>query len=42
MVLRQRGHPQLLVVHRYIIRLSNAGSENHIALNEHEPFTRAE
>ena len=32
--LRQREHPQLLVAHRYITRAANAGSENHIALNE--------
>ena len=40
--LRQREHPQLLVAHRYITRPFNAGSENHIALSEHEFFTRAE
>ncbi len=34
--LRQREHPQLLVAHRYITRPFNAGSENHIALSEHE------
>ena len=39
--LRQREH-QLLVAHRYITRPFNAGSENHIALSEHEFFTRAE
>ncbi|MBN0336051.1 ribose 1,5-bisphosphokinase, partial [Pseudomonas aeruginosa] len=37
-----REHPQLLVAHRYITRPFNAGSENHIALSEHEFFTRAE
>ena len=40
--LRQREHPQLLVAHRYITRPHNAGCENHIALSEHEFFTRAE
>lgn len=40
--LREREHPQLLVAHRYITRPFNAGSENHIALSEHEFFTRAE
>lgn len=40
--LRQREHPQLLVAHRYITRPHNAGNENHIALSEHEFFTRAE
>ena len=40
--LRQREHPQLLVAHRYITRPFNAGNENHIALSEHEFFTRAE
>ncbi len=34
--LREREHPQLLVAHRYITRPFNAGSENHIALSEHE------
>ncbi|MFJ3458769.1 ribose 1,5-bisphosphokinase [Scandinavium goeteborgense] len=40
--LRQREHPQMLVAHRYITRPASAGSENHIALSEHEFFTRAE
>lgn len=40
--LRQREHPQLLAAHRYITRSPNAGGENHIALSEHEFFTRAE
>lgn len=40
--LRQREHPQLLVAHRYITRPHQAGCENHIALSEHEFFTRAE
>lgn len=40
-VLRQQGHAQLLVAHRYITRPANAGCENHIALNEQEFFTRA-
>ena len=40
--LTQREHPQLLVAHRYITRPFNAGNENHIALSEHEFFTRAE
>ncbi len=30
------------MAHRYITRPFNAGSENHIALSEHEFFTRAE
>jgi ribose 1,5-bisphosphokinase len=30
------------VAHRYITRPFNAGNENHIALSEHEFFTRAE
>jgi ribose 1,5-bisphosphokinase len=30
------------VAHRYITRPHNAGCENHIALSEHEFFTRAE
>lgn len=34
--LRQREHSQLLVAHRYITRVANAGSENHIALSEQE------
>ena len=38
--LRQREHPQLLVAHRYITRPFNAGSENHIALSEHEFYPR--
>ncbi len=40
--LRQREHAQIVVAHRYITRPANAGSENHIALSEHEFFTRAE
>lgn len=40
--LRQREHAQMLVAHRYITRPASAGSENHIALSEHEFFTRAE
>ncbi|PPK20094.1 ribose 1,5-bisphosphokinase, partial [Klebsiella pneumoniae] len=40
--LSPREHPQLLVAHRSITRPFNAGSENHIALSEHEFFTRAE
>ncbi|SNY73359.1 ribose 1,5-bisphosphokinase [Enterobacter sp. CC120223-11] len=40
--LRQREHARMLVAHRYITRPANAGSENHIALSEHEFFTRAE
>lgn len=40
--LRQWEHPRMLVAHRYITRPAAAGSENHIALSEHEFFTRAE
>ncbi|NDO81792.1 ribose 1,5-bisphosphokinase [Citrobacter sp. NCU1] len=39
--LRQQEPAQLLVAHRYITRAANAGHENHIALSEHEFFTRA-
>lgn len=40
--LRQREEARMLVAHRYITRPASAGSENHIALSEHEFFTRAE
>lgn len=39
--LRQRDCPQLLVAHRYITRPSDAGGENHIALNDDEFSLRA-
>ena len=40
--LRLLEQPRMLVAHRYITRPASAGSENHIALSEHEFFTRAE
>lgn len=39
--LRKQEHPQMLVAHRYITRPAGAGCENHVALSEHEFFTRA-
>ena len=34
--LRHDLPPNLMVAHRYITRPANAGSENHIALSQHE------
>ena len=40
--LRHDLPPNLMVAHRYITRPANAGSENHIALSQHEFSQRAE